>query len=402
MTTFLYTAYDADGLQTEGRCRARTLSEARFDLTQRELAVVAIMPKRGLSDIQVTRPRITTAELMHLSRQLAAFVRAGIPIVQAMSELSSASDSRAVRRVLDAIAEDVRNGNTLSDAFAKHPEDFPAFYIGIIRSAELTGDLPPVLDQLAEYLDRDHEARRKIKGAMIYPAIVAIMAVITTLVLTLFVLPKFETFFASLDAQLPLPTRILLTVSDFLQQSIGVIAAATLVLVVLSMLALRTRWGRRTRDRFVLRLPVMGSTVRCALVERFTRIMASLVRGGIPLPEAMQVATESLDNLALEPPLLQAHSQMLDGAGLAGPIAASRAFPSTAVQMIRVGEDTGTLDRQLEMAAAYYARDLDFKVKRLATLVEPAVILVMGSLVGFVAIALVSAMYGIFRATSLA
>lgn len=401
MTTYQYTAVDTEGLQTTGRCRAKTLSEARFALSQQHLSVVAIDARTSLSDIQLTPPRITTEELTHLSRQLAAFVRAGIPIMEALHELSNASDSRAVRRVLEQIAEDLRGGSTLSDAFGKHPHDFPAYYIGIMRSAELTGDLPEVLDQLAEYLDRDHEARAKIRSAMIYPMIVAVMAVGTTLVLTMFVLPKFETFFASLDAQLPAPTRFLLGASAFLQQWIGVLAALAATLAVGYLAAMRTRRGRRLRDRIVLRLPLLGAAVRCAMVERFTRIMSSLIGGGIPLPEAMEVATDSLDNLALEPPLMSAHSQMLDGAGLAGPIAAAHVFPAMAVQMIRVGEETGTLEHQLDMAATYYARDLDFKVKRLATLVEPAVILVMGSLVGFVAIALVSAMYGIFRATSL-
>jgi type IV pilus assembly protein PilC len=242
---------------------------------------------------------------------------------------------------------------------------------------------------------------RKIRTAMMYPAIVAVMAVATSLILAFFVLPRFEEFFASLDAQLPLPTRMLLAVNAFTQRWLWLIVGSLVALVVGFVVGVRTRPGRRLRDRAMLRIPVVGPTIRSSVTERFTRVLASMVHGGIPLPVAMDVASSSLHNLAFEEPLAAARAKMLDGAGLAGPIAETDMFPHMAVQMMRVGEHTGTLDRQLDMAAGFYGRELDHQVKKLSALVEPAIILVMGTLVGFVAIALVSAMYGIFRATPL-
>ena len=401
MPTFLYTARDVTGEESSGKIRARTVSQVRFELEEQDLTILTLEAKRGLADLDITPARIKPDELMHLSRQLAAFLRAGIPILDALGELRDGAENRGTKRVLAQISEDLAAGSTLSGAFEQHARDFPPYYLGILRSAELTGELDTVLDQLAVYIERDREARRKIRSAMTYPAIVAVMSVGTVIVLTVFVLPKFQNFFSSLDAELPAPTRLLLTISSFLQQWGWLIALVVVIAAIGYFVALRTHAGRRARDRAMLRVPVVGGTVTVSMVERFTRILASLVTAGVPLPEAMGVAVDSLKNLAFEEPLQRARTSMIEGAGLSGPIAVTRLFPPMAVQMIRVGEDTGSLDTQLEGAAAFYERELDYKVKRMAALVEPAVILFMGGLVGFVAVALVSAMYGIFRATNL-
>lgn len=358
-------------------------------------------PKRDWLRFELTKSRIKPADLMHLSRQLAAFLRAGIPILDAIDVLGEESDKTAVRLVLATIGEDLRAGATLSEAVDRHPADFPEYYRGILRSAELTGRLDAVLDQLSAYLERDLEARRKIKAALIYPSIVAAMSVVTVVVLSVFVLPKFESFFASLDAELPLATRMLLSSTRFLGAWWWLIVTVLAVLAVGGVAGVRTRRGRLVWHRFVLRIPVVGETVRYALIERFTRILASMVTAGVPLPTALTVATNSLRNLVFEGRLEGVRAAMLRGAGLAAPISESRLFPGVASQMIRVGEDTGTLDTQLEVAASFYERELDYKVKKLTTTIEPVVILVMGGLVGFVAIALVSAMYGIFRTANL-
>lgn len=401
MPKFDYVAVDAYGRQATGTHDADSLAEARQLLVQRNLRVVELKPKQSWTQIELTPTRIRPQELMHLSRQLAAFLRAGIPILDAIATLAEESDRAAVRRVLAEIGEDLRTGSTLSEAVDRHPRDFPEFYRGILHSAELTGRLDSVLDQLSTYLERDLEARRKIMSAMIYPAIVAAMSMVTVIILSVFVLPKFESFFGSLDAELPLPTRILLTTTRFLGTWWWLIVTVFAVLVLAALLGVRTAQGRLWWHRFLLRIPAVGATVRYALIERFTRILASMVSAGVPLPTAMSVATSSLHNLVFESALGNVRTAMLQGAGLARPLSASGLFPGVASQMIRVGEDTGTLDTQLEVAARFYERELDYKVKKLTTTIEPAVILVMGLVVGFVAIALVSAMYGIFRTAQL-
>jgi type IV pilus assembly protein PilC len=398
---FAYVAVGADGSSARGVQEAASLQQARATITQAGLEIVDIAAKRGLREIEIAPARVRPTELMHLSRQLSAFLRAGIPILDAISVLAAESDRTAVRRVLTAMSEDLRAGQRLSEALDRHPADFPSWYRGILRSAELTGRLDEVLDQVSGYLERDIEARKKIKSAMIYPAIVFVMALGTVAVLSLFVLPKFEDFFASLQADLPWPTRALLASTRFLGTWWWLITAVAVGLVLVAVVGVRTGPGRLLWHRLLLRLPVVGEAVRYAKIERFTRLLASMVKAGVPLPEAMTVATGSLGNRVFERGLDGARAAMLRGDGLAGPIAATGLFPGVASQMMRVGEDTGTLDTQLEVAARFYERELDYKIQKVTAIIEPLVIIVMGGIVAFVAVALVSAMYDIFRSAHL-
>ena len=347
--------------------------------------------------IELIARRVKREEVMHLSRQLGAFVQAGLPLIDAVHTLGIEARNSSVRRMMRQLEDGLRGGARLSDCLDRHPRIFPEFYRGIVRSAELTGQLDSVLEQLAKYLERDLDARRKIKAAMIYPMIVAAVSVVTVVVLSTFVLPRFEVFFHSLNATLPLPTRMLLGVTGFLTQWWWALFAGAGVITLIILGVLRTSGGRYARDRMLLALPVVGNTIRFALVERFSRILSSMVSAGIALPEALRVATDSLRNLVFVRALGRVGEAMMEGEGLAGPMAATGLLPAIAVQMIRVGEETGTLDRQLEVTAKHYEGELDYKLKKLTSLFEPAVIIMMGTVVGFVAIALVTAMYGIFN-----
>jgi type IV pilus assembly protein PilC len=230
-----------------------------------------------------------------------------------------------------------------------------------------------------------------------YPAIVMVMSLVTIVVLAVYVLPKFKDFFESLDAKLPLPTRMLLATTDFISAAWLFLLAGAGGLMLICLLGVRTPLGRRAWHRLLLALPVIGETVRYAIVERYCRILSSMVSAGVPLTEALTVAREAIRNVIFDRGLRQAYDTMLEGGGLSRPIQATKLFPVTATRMIRVGEETGSLDTQLEVAAEYFERELDHKIKRVTTLIEPAVIIFSGAIVGFVAIALVSAMYGIFR-----
>jgi type IV pilus assembly protein PilC len=401
MPKFAYVAAGPDGSVLKGVQEADTLTTARLALLSRDLDVTKIGEKRGALQLELTKTRIKSSELMHLSRQLAAFIRAGVPILDAIQILTDESSSRGVQRVMAEIGEDLRAGATLSDAFERHPQDFPDFYRGILRSAELTGRLDTVLDQLSVYIERDLEARRKIKGAITYPAIIIVMSILTVIVLATFVLPKFQVFFVSLDATLPLPTRMLMATTSFIGHMWWLLLGSMVLAVVLPLVGVRFASGRLLWHKILLRIPVLGETVRYAIVERYCRILSSMVSAGVPLNEAMTVARESVKNLVFDRGLRQAYDEMLQGGGLAKPLQATKLFPSTASQMIRVGEETGSLDAQLEVAAEYFERELDYKIKAVTALIEPAVLLVSGAIVGFVAIALVSAMYGIFKTANL-
>jgi len=397
MVKFAYVATGPDGRLATGVERAETRDAAELALYGRQLRDIRLSEKQGMLRVELSAPRVKREEVMHLSRQLGAFIRAGLPLIDAVHTLGEEATNSSVRRMMRQVEDGLRAGETLSDCVDRHPKIFPEFFRGILRSAELTGRLDSVLDQLAKYLERDMEARRKVKAALIYPSIIATMSLFTVVVLAAFVLPRFKVFFASLHAKLPLPTRILLAVTDFLTQWWWAVLAGIVVAGLAVFGALCTEGGRYARDRIALAVPVLGSTIQFTLVERFCRILSAMAGAGVPLPEALRVATGSLRNRVFIRSLSHVGEAMLHGEGLAHPLAAAHLFPATAVRMIRVGEDTGTLDTQLDVTARYYESELDYKVKKLTALFEPAVIVVMGGIVGFVAVALVSAMYGIFN-----
>lgn len=352
---------------------------------------------KKIANLEITPQRIKRRELMHFSRQMSVFITAGIPILEALNAITDEMGNKHFKEVLREMATDLQAGATFATAAERHKRVFPEYYRGILHSAELTGNLDTALDRLADYIERDIEARRKVTSALLYPAIILGMAVVVVVVLAVYVLPKFETFFNNLDADLPLATRILLHVTHFIQDWWWAIAAAVLVLIAVVMLASRTPKGAAFRDRALLKVPAIGEVIRHALLERFCRIFSGMVTAGVPIPEALAVTTSSMSNAVFRRGLAEAREEMMKGEGLARPLARTGLFPASARQMFMVGESTGTLDNQLETAATYFDRELDYKIKRLTTLFEPAVLIFVGIIVGFVAIALVSAMYGVYR-----
>lgn len=397
MTKFRFRAITPEGSTVAGIENAVTASMARRALIQRDLAPIEVVEKRGILQFEITREKVPRRELMHFSRQLAVFMTSGIPVLEALEVLSEEVGSRSFRRVLAEMTEALRSGETFASAAEAHPEAFPPYYLGILRSAELTGNLDTVLDQLAEYIDRDTEARRKITSALIYPGIVLALSIAAVIVITAFVLPRFKTFFTSLHAKLPLPTRALIAMANFFVKDWYVFAGLVSVIVLAAILGTSTHRGREIRDVIVLRVPVLGDLIRTAILERFCRILCSMVGAGVPLPEALQVTGNATTNAVFRRGLSTAREGMLRGEGLANPLAQTDLFPIAARRMFLVGESTGTLDHQLDTAANYFDRELDYKLKHFTSLFEPAVILFVGIIVGFVAIALVSAMYGIYR-----
>ncbi len=397
MPKFAYVGVDLQGQSVKGTQKAANRGDAEVALYEQELRDLRVHEKKSILQYEISGPRIKREHVMHLSRQIAAFLRAGLPILDAVHSIGAESENSSVRRMMNDIEDGLRTGERFSDTLERYPKVFPEFYRGIVRSAELTGELDTVLSRLALYIERDLEARRKIKSALIYPIAVAFMSVGTVLVLALYVLPKFVDFFESLDADLPLPTRMLLGFTGFLGNWWWAILIGIAAMSLLFIVSQRFERGKYAFHAFLLKVPVLGETIQYALVERFCRVMASMVGAGVNLPEAIRVATDSLRNRVFMRRLNGVTEQMLEGQGLAGPLARTQLFPGTATAMLRVGEETGSMDTQLEVTAEYYEDELDYKINKLTALFEPIVIVVMGGIVGFVAIALVSAMYGIFQ-----
>jgi type IV pilus assembly protein PilC len=394
---FAYTAIDLKGATRSGVTVARSTGAARVGLREQGLQTLNLVEKKSVLQFEITRKHVSRKVLMHFSRQLGVFVKAGIPILDALEVIAEESTDRLFTKALWAMIEALQAGDTFAGAASAHPEAFPRYYVGMLNSAELTGNLDVVLDQLADYVERDLDARKKLTSALMYPGMILAMSGVTVVVLAVVVLPRFTIFFKALNAKLPLPTRMLLSVTAFVSAWWFVIAALALALLVVLGVAFRSTSGRAGIDAIILKLPVAGDLMRHAMLERICRVLASMMRAGVSLPEAMTVTADATNNAVYRRGLNMIREEMLAGQGLAGPLARTGLFPGAARQMFRVGEETGTLDEQLHTAAAYYDRELDYKIKRFTGLFEPVVIVVMGVVVGFVALALVSAMYGIYR-----
>ena len=394
---FRYKALDDAGNAVSGIEMATSAGAAHVALLARGLQPSEVENKRSLLNFEITQKKVPRQDVMNFTRQLAVFMRAGVPIMEALEVIVEETQHKMLKSILSDMVDSLRAGDTFAAAAAVHPEAFPNFYVGILESAELTGNLDSVLNQLADYIDRDQKARGKVTAALIYPAVVAAMSVVTVLVLAVFVMPRFEVFFASLHAKLPLVTRLLLSATSFMGKWWYAIFALIIILVGTFVAMQRSPGGKAKIDALKLKLPVVGDLTETAIIERTCRVLASMLRAGVDLPRSMAVTAESSNNAVYRTALEKVREAMMQGEGLAEPISQTGLFPAAARQMFRVGEETGTLDQQLEVAAAYYARELETKLERATALFEPAIIIFMGVVVGFVAVALISAMYGIYN-----
>jgi type IV pilus assembly protein PilC len=397
MAKFKYAGVTAEGAAVSGTVEADHANDARVALADKGLYGLQVKERPSFWKMELAPKKVKRAEIMNFSRQLAAFVRAGIPILDAIDTLRSEAGNDRFREVLAEVSDALRTGDTLSNAVGAHPDVFPSFYVTILRSAEMTGHVDSVLDQLATYIERDEAARRKVKSAMTYPLVIMAVAIVAVVVIVTFALPRFRDFFNSLNAKLPLVTRILLSITNFIGDYWWFLVGGFVVVVGGLFLYLKTERGRQARDKFVLRVPVLRDLVRFTIVERFCRILGSMVKSGVQVPDAMAIASGSTNNFVYQQALEGAREAMLRGEGMSEPITATGLFPGGVCQMIKVGEDTGTLDDQLETAAQFYGKEVEYKLDKLTGLFEPLMILFVGLIVGFVAIALVSAMYGIFN-----
>ena len=395
MPKFAYAAIDPNGAPVEGTTKADTVGSARAILVGMNLFPTKIEEQRGLLDFELTQEKVKKKELMHFTRQLAVFVKAGIPLTDALGVIGDETEDVALRRALNEVIDDLRNGGLLSASAESHPEVFPDYYVGILQAAELTGRLDESLESLAQYLEREIDTRSKLVSALSYPMVVMVMAFMTVLILAGYVLPQFVPLFEELGADLPLPTRMMLFVARFFGDLWFVTVGVTAAFIGTMLWLFKSERGKLVRDRLVLRLPIISGIVDYAILERFCRILGAMVSAGVPLPDGLKTTTDSTSNSVYRERLAVARTQMLEGQGFSQPLIDTNLFPGAAKQMFKVGEETGTLDSQLQVASLYFDRELESRIKRFTTMFEPIMIIFVGVIVGFVALALVSAMYGV-------
>jgi type IV pilus assembly protein PilC len=317
---------------------------------------------------------------------------------RALSTIAEETGSVLFRRVLLTVLADLEKGQNLSDALVRHPGVFPPLYIDLIRVAELTGNLESTLKQLAGYMRRDMSTLRRVRSAMVYPAVIGVVAAVVVVILVVFAMPAFVRIFAEFHVQLPLATRILLAIVAFIQAWFLAIGGVILAAVVAGWLALRTTRGVYLKDRLLLRTPVFGVIVQAAILNRFCRTLSVVLKAGVPLGQTFDAVVTGTGNLVYERGLQTVREQMTSGEGFAGPLARTRLFPPMLTQMVRVGEETGTLDTYLEQASDFYEEELDYRIRAMTALIEPVMTVIVGVVVGFIAVALISAMYGLVGA----
>jgi type IV pilus assembly protein PilC len=399
--SYAYRAYTEHGVRREGRIEAEGTSAAEQSLWLQGLKIVRLYPAppaKTMADYFPTLFRISQADIILFTRQLATFVGAGVPMSRALGTMAEETASPLFKRVILAILDDLERGLNLSDALARHSNVFSQLYIDLIRVAELTGNLEATLQQLAVYLRRDLNTLRRLRSAMIYPAVILLLAVGVVIILVVFALPAFVRIFAEFKVQLPLPTRILLGIVTFIEEWALALGAGIAALVTGAVAVLRTEWGRYRKDVIAIRIPVFGPIVLSAVLNRFARTLAMVLKAGVPLGQTFDAVIASTGNRVFQEGLRGVKEQMTGGEGFAGPLLRTHLFPPMLTQMVRVGEETGTLDTYLEQAAEFYEEELDHRIRSMTAMIEPAMTIAVGAVVGFIAISLISAMYGLVGA----
>jgi len=402
VSRFTYRAYSPRGKLEERVATGESAAAVHRDLIDRGFRVVSVRPARsGWRWIYRQFPtffRVKTADLILFSRQLATFIRVGVPITDAIKLLQGASSSGAFRAALEDIYQDLEAGEAFSSAIAHHPSAFNELYVDMVRAAEYSGTLDRVLIQVAAYLQRQDTAIKKLRSAMIYPAVILVLAVSVCTVLIVFVLPNFVSIFNEFHATLPLPTQILLGVGLFAQTWRIEIVIVLFVVIVATLILMSSPPGRVFWDYTILRLPIIGTIVVYSIIERFTRTLATMLNAGIPISQTFEVAIASSGNIRYRRGLESVKERMMTGDGFSVPLDATGLFAPMMIRMIRVGEETGTLDSSLEQIADFLSEEMDYKVRNMIALMEPSLVIAVGGAVGFVAISVILPMYGLLKA----
>lgn len=393
--TYRATVVNAAGKTTSRVVQSIGRSRARMALQSQGFDVKDIVEVKRWWDVTFGRT-VKDKALLQVTRQLAAFSAAGVPLLESLKMLSATSKDRSMRAALLLMIEDIRDGDTLPQAAKTHDSIFPEYYIAMLDASERSGDITKTFETLANYLERDTASRRAVKSALAYPVILVALGAIAVVILSIVVLPRFREFFVSLNAELPLTTRILLFVADFMSNWWYVLFLGAFATWAGIALWRRTDDGRYRLDLLLLKIPLAGALATQICMERFCRVLGSLATAGVPLADGLQLSEGVMGNHAYDRALRQTREGVIRGGGLSGPMSETKMYPDEIVQILRVGEQTGRLTEQLDQAASFYEREVDYKLKNLTSLLEPIVLLVVGGAVGFVAIALVSAMYGIY------
>jgi len=395
---YRYLGYTDSKKMIEGTLVADTMDIARRMLAEQGFRILELKPSANGLSLSKLLPdiyRVKPSHLIIFSRQLALLIESGVDIITALELLREQVDSKLFKKALADIGSDLRGGSALAVAMAKHPRIFNNLYCKMIAVGEKTGGLEIVARQIADYIERENSAVKKVKSALMYPVVVIVIAIVVAIVLMMVALPPMVNMFASLGAELPLPTRILIGLAGFMTEHGMKLILGLLVTVGLVYTWVRTPKGRYALHGLLLRIPIMGRIILLQEISRICRSMSLLLRGGLALPEIMALVIQSCNNLVVAASLTQIRKHMLAGEGLARPIAADPLFPALMVQMVKIGEETGGLDATLITVAETYETEAADKTANLIRLIEPTMTVLIAGGVGFIAIAMFMPMYSV-------
>ncbi len=394
MPTFAYQGRTASGKMLRGNMEAPSREAVINRLrAQRIQPITNKIKERGKGlDREITLPTIGSAvkpkDVVIFTRQLTTMIDAGMPLVQILDILGSQTDNKAFGRQVLEVKEHVESGATLSDALRQFPKTFDELYTNMVQAGEVGGILDTILGRLSIYMEKMISLRRKIKGAMIYPATIIAVAVIVTMILLVFVIPVFAELFSSFGQALPLPTQIVINLSNFTVAYLHVIVGATVVTAIVIRQTYQTEKGRYMLDKLMLKMPILGELLRKASIARFSRTLGTLVSSGVPILDSLTITAKTAGNKVVEKAGFMVRESISQGRTMAEPLTQSGVFPPMVCQMIGAGEMTGAIDQMLQKIADFYEEEVDNAVANLTALMEPLVIVVLGTVIGGLVIAM--------------
>ncbi|MDP8260664.1 MAG: type II secretion system F family protein [Candidatus Gygaella obscura] len=387
MPQFKYYSKDKKGASVNGILEAENKNVVIEELRRRQLTIITLKEVKKAFSFG-GKKKVSSDDLVIFSRQLATMVNSGIPLVQSLDILGEQLDNKQFRSIIMTIRDDIQTGLSLSGAFAKHPSVFSTLYINMVKAGETSGMLDEILDRLAIYLEKSNSLKKKIMAAMIYPALVFSMAIIITSGLLIFVVPQFKSIFSSFGGKLPLPTVILIAISDNFAKIIPSLIVLIIITAVVFSRVIKTPKGRFKFDQFKLKVFIFGKMFQMVAVSRFSRTLSTLVRSGVSILTALDIVSKTTGNKVIEQALDNVGANIKEGKSIALPLAEAKVFPPMVVRMISVGEQSGELEKMLTKISDFYDEQVDIAVSGLSSVIEPVIIIFLGLVIGSIVIAI--------------
>jgi type IV pilus assembly protein PilC len=394
MPVFEYKGKTLAGAAVQGSMKANSRADLERVLRQNRILVNSINRKAPEINIKIGTG-IKKVEVSRFTRQFATMIGSGLPMVQCLEILAQQSENKELAKIVTNVRDGVQGGATLSDAMKRHPKVFDELYTNMVEAGEVGGALDAILVRLAAYREKADRLVRKVKGAMVYPSVVVIVAIGVTVAMLTFIVPVFAKMFQGLGAELPEPTQWVMAISDFLKGNILFLFLGTIALIGAFIWWRRTPQGGLTVDKGLLRMPVIGTLVRKSSVARFTRTLATLLASGVSILEALEITAKTAGNRVVAHAIQKSVLAIAEGETITGPLKASGVFPPMVIQMIGVGEKTGGLDEMLNKIADFYDEEVDEAVAALTSIIEPVIIVFMGIVIGGILIAMYLPMFDI-------